>query len=111
VTPAPAGFTNCLQGRDNSPRRAPHTRAIGSILTTARRSEGMAKTAGWTLGLGVVMLGLTLVIGGCADSMSGGPGMTDKGMQPATNKSMMGSDQGMAKDGSMQGNQGSMDKK
>jgi len=71
----------------------------------------MAKTAEWKLVLGVVMLGSTLVIGGCADSMSGGSGMTDKGMQPATNKGMMGSDQGMTKDGSMQGSQGSMEKK
>ena len=54
----------------------------------------MARTAGWRFGLGVVMLGSTLAIGGCADSMSGGSAMTDKGMPPTTDKSMMGKDQG-----------------
>ncbi|HXJ83909.1 MAG TPA: hypothetical protein VMS64_35140 [Candidatus Methylomirabilis sp.] len=83
----------------------------------------MAKTAGWRFSLGVVMVGSTLAIGGCADSMSGGAAMTDKGVQPMTDKSMMGKDQGMPKDqgmmkdqgmpkdGAMQDSQGTMEKK
>ena len=71
----------------------------------------MARTAGWRFGPGVVMLGSTLAIGGCANSMSGGSAMTDKGMPPTTDKSMMGKDQGMTKDGTMQGGQGTMEKK
>ena len=71
----------------------------------------MARQAGWRFGLGVALLGSTLAIGGCADSMSSGSSMSDKGMQPAADKGMMGSGQGMTKDGAMKGDQGNMEKK